>query len=43
MSNKTEEHSHIEDHIYKLYEIHDFKGKGAYGIVWKATDKTSKQ
>lgn len=23
--------------------MHEFKGKGAYGIVWKATDKVSKK
>lgn len=39
MSKQNDEHAHIEEHILKLYDIHDFKGKGAYGIVWKATDK----
>ena len=29
----------VEDHILKLYEVAEFKGKGAYGIVWKAKDK----
>ncbi|CAD8150104.1 unnamed protein product [Paramecium pentaurelia] len=43
MSNQNDQHSNVEEHILKLYEIHDFKGKGAYGIVWKATDKQTKQ
>ncbi|CAD8055195.1 unnamed protein product [Paramecium sonneborni] len=43
MSNQNDTHSNIEEHILQLYEIHDFKGKGAYGIVWKATDKQTKQ
>lgn len=42
MSNKNDEHSNVEEHILKQYEIHEFKGKGAYGIVWKATDKVNK-
>ncbi|KAL3318361.1 Mitogen-activated protein kinase 15 [Cichlidogyrus casuarinus] len=28
----------IEEHIYKRYQIHKRLGKGAYGIVWKATN-----
>ncbi|CAK56204.1 unnamed protein product (macronuclear) [Paramecium tetraurelia] len=43
MSNQNDQHSNVEEHILKLYDIHDFKGKGAYGIVWKATDKQTKQ
>ncbi|CAD8057797.1 unnamed protein product [Paramecium sonneborni] len=43
MSNQNDQHSNIEEHILRLYEIHDFKGKGAYGIVWKATDKQTKK
>lgn len=27
----------IEPHIYKKFEIQQKMGKGAYGIVWKAT------
>jgi len=42
-ANNKDEHSQIEDHIHKRFEIHEFKGKGAYGIVWKAVDKKTKQ
>jgi mitogen-activated protein kinase 15 len=41
-SKKEDEQAHIEEHILKRYEIHEFKGKGAYGIVWKAIDKKTK-
>ncbi|CAD8140835.1 unnamed protein product [Paramecium octaurelia] len=43
MSNQNDQHSQIEEHILKQYDIQDYKGKGAYGIVWKATDKQTKQ
>ncbi|CAD8048808.1 unnamed protein product [Paramecium primaurelia] len=43
MSNQNDQHNQIEEHILKLYDIQDFKGKGAYGIVWKAIDKQTKQ
>ncbi|CAD8058732.1 unnamed protein product [Paramecium sonneborni] len=43
MSNQNDQHSQIEEHILRLYDIQDFKGKGAYGIVWKAIDKQTKQ
>lgn len=29
----------VEDHILARYTLEDFKGKGAYGIVWKAVDR----
>eukprot|EP01065_Artemidia_motanka_P044469 TRINITY_DN6333_c0_g4_i1.p1 TRINITY_DN6333_c0_g4~~TRINITY_DN6333_c0_g4_i1.p1 ORF type:complete len:401 (+),score=106.21 TRINITY_DN6333_c0_g4_i1:146-1348(+) len=32
----------IDQHILKRYEIIQLLGKGAYGIVWKAIDKKSK-
>jgi len=32
----------IEPHIYKKYEVLERKGKGAYGIVWKAIERKTK-
>lgn len=32
----------MEPHILKYYEIQKKLGKGAYGIVWKAVDKKTK-
>jgi mitogen-activated protein kinase 15 len=29
----------IEPHILQRYDILQRLGKGAYGVVWKATDK----
>lgn len=33
----------IESHIYKKFEILNKLGKGAYGVVWKAVEKNTKQ
>ena len=33
----------IEAHVLKKYEILQKLGKGAYGIVWKATERKSRQ
>lgn len=34
--------SEIDEHILKRFEIKKRLGKGAYGIVWKAVDKKTK-
>jgi mitogen-activated protein kinase 15 len=33
----------VDTHILRHYEVQKRLGKGAYGIVWKATDKRSKE
>ena len=33
----------VEPHILRKFEILQKLGKGAYGVVWKAIDKQSKQ
>ena len=33
----------LDDHVTDKYEISKRLGKGAYGIVWKALDKRSKE
>lgn len=33
----------IDKHVLRKYEIGAKLGKGAYGIVWKATDKKTNQ
>lgn len=35
--------SEIDEHILKRFEIKKRLGKGAYGIVWKAMDRKSKE
>lgn len=42
-NSKQDEHNQIEEHILKKFEVYEFKGKGAYGIVWKAMDKKTRQ
>lgn len=33
---------HIDTHVTRKYEIQQRLGKGAYGIVWKAVDKKTR-
>jgi hypothetical protein len=33
----------VEAHIIRKYDIQTQLGKGAYGIVWKAIDRKTKQ
>lgn len=35
--------SEIDNHISKRFEIKKRLGKGAYGIVWKAVDRKTKE
>ncbi|EIE22149.1 mitogen-activated protein kinase 5 [Coccomyxa subellipsoidea C-169] len=39
MSANVEE---IDKHVFRKYEIHAKLGKGAYGVVWKAVDKKTR-
>lgn len=45
MANHKEDkdHSQVEEHILKRFDLQEYKGKGAYGIVWKAYDRKTKQ
>jgi len=33
----------IDRHVLRKYEVQQKLGKGAYGIVWKAIDRRSKE
>jgi mitogen-activated protein kinase 15 len=39
MSNNNATSADVDSHISKKYEIRRRLGKGAYGVVWKATDR----
>ncbi|CAD8062416.1 unnamed protein product [Paramecium sonneborni] len=41
--NGNDETSTLDENISKYYQIIEFKGKGAYGIIWKAIDKQTKK
>ncbi|CAD8050366.1 unnamed protein product [Paramecium primaurelia] len=41
--SKEEDQSEVEDHILKRFDLQEYKGKGAYGIEWKAYDTKTKQ
>ena len=42
MSHKNSRTSEIEAHVLERYEVASKLGEGAYGIVWKATDKRNR-
>ncbi|CAD8065342.1 unnamed protein product [Paramecium sonneborni] len=33
----------VDENIQKLYQLIEFKGKGAYGIIWKAINRQTKK
>ncbi|CAD8078253.1 unnamed protein product [Paramecium primaurelia] len=39
---ENDKQSQFEDHILQRFTLLEFKGKGAYGVVWKAHDKQTK-
>jgi len=39
----TDPNDEIDKHVLKKYEVQTRLGKGAYGIVWRATDKRTKE
>ncbi|XP_050296460.1 mitogen-activated protein kinase 15 [Anthonomus grandis grandis] len=43
MSQTKNKMSEIDDHISKRFDIQKRLGKGAYGIVWKAIDRKTKE
>ncbi|KAL1488069.1 hypothetical protein ABEB36_015437 [Hypothenemus hampei] len=43
MSHSKDKTSEIDDHIIKRFDIQKRLGKGAYGIVWKALDRKTKE
>lgn len=43
MAQAKDKMSEIDDHIIKRFDIQKRLGKGAYGIVWKAIDRKTKE
>lgn len=43
MAQTKDKMSEIDDHIAKRFDIQKRLGKGAYGIVWKAVDRKTKE
>ncbi|KAK5648678.1 hypothetical protein RI129_003570 [Pyrocoelia pectoralis] len=43
MAQAKDKMSEIDDHILKRFDIQKRLGKGAYGIVWKAIDRRTKE
>ncbi|KAF7267290.1 hypothetical protein GWI33_019479 [Rhynchophorus ferrugineus] len=43
MAQSKDRMSEIDDHIAKRFDIQKRLGKGAYGIVWKAIDRKTKE
>lgn len=43
MAQSKDKMSEIDDHIMKRFDIQKRLGKGAYGIVWKAIDRKTKE
>lgn len=43
MSQPKEKINEIDEHITKRFDVQKRLGKGAYGIVWKAVDKRTKE
>ena len=43
MPHDTDNILEVDRHITRKYELGQKLGKGAYGVVWKATDRRSGQ
>ncbi|CAD8147677.1 unnamed protein product [Paramecium octaurelia] len=41
--NVIQDGQSIDENISKLYQLLEFKGKGAYGVIWKAMDRQTKK
>lgn len=43
MAQPKDKMSEIDEHIIKRFDIQKRLGKGAYGIVWKAIDRKTRE